>query len=902
METAGMPDPVAGAGPSPNGSRVDPPITILHVDDDEAGRCAISALLRDAGFQAMEAGTGAEALSRAAEKPDLIVLDVTLPDLDGFEVCHRIKTNPITCTIPVLYLSGHFIESRDKVRGFDAGGEGYLTKPVDPDELLANIKALLRIRRAERALHESEARLRLIAANTTEAVFAYDMHRRLIYVNPAVEQLTGYSMEELRQRNYIDWLLPEDSARMRQLWEDVFKGKAFSGEELRILTRQGELKWSLSSWKPLCDEQGRQIGVQGSERDITERKRAEDALRDSEARLRMLLEQLPACLWSTDTELRITSSVGAGLAALGLKPHQLVGTSLYDYLQTDDPNDPAILPHRRAIAGESLSYESEWRGRYFQTHLEPLRDAQGTVTGSVGLAFDITERHRAEQAVRDSQRLLQVVTEGTPAAIYLKDRHGRFVWVNAAAAATVGRRVEEVIGKDVAAFQDPETVRRVNEDDRRIMASGHAETYEQVVTGPNGTQTYLTTKVPHRDEAGNIIGLLGVSRDISDRKRLEEQLRQAQKMEAIGRLAGGVAHDFNNLLTAIMGYSDLILMDCPDPEFPTHGHAEEIKRAAERAASLTRQLLAYSRQQVLSARVLNLNTIVADMEKMLRRLIGKEIELVTRLDPALRRVTADPGQVEQVLLNLVLNARDAMPDGGELTIDTANVELDDAYAWAHVDVRPGAYVRLSVADTGCGMTEEVRRHVFEPFFTTKEIGKGTGLGLATVYGIVKQSGGHVEVVSAPGCGAVFQVFLPHAREPGRAEDNDGTPARLPTGSETILLVEDEEAVRTLARSVLRRHGYQVMDAGLGTEALQLCEQHAGPIHLVVTDVVMPHMNGRELHQQLCRCRPAIKVLYISGYPGDAIGQLGVLEPGCDFLPKPFAPDALVRKVRELLDR
>jgi two-component system, cell cycle sensor histidine kinase and response regulator CckA len=385
-------------------------------------------------------------------------------------------------------------------------------------------------------------------------------------------------------------------------------------------------------------------------------------------------------------------------------------------------------------------------------------------------------------------------------------------------------------------------------------------------------------------------------------RRLEQQFRQAQKMETVGRLAGGMAHDFNNVLTAILGYSELILMDCLDPQNGLARHAEEIRRAAERGAALTRQLLAYSRQQQPAPKVLSLNTIVADMEKMLHRLLCENVDVVLRLDPQLRRVAADPGQLEQVIMNLAINACDAMPQGGRLTIRTSNVELDEAYAWSQADVQPGAYALLAVTDSCQGMTAEVRARLFEPFFTTKDVGKGTGLGLTTVHGIIRQSGGHIEVDSQPGLGSTFKVYLPQVMETARAGPHTAEAGKFPGGTETILVVEDEDVVRNLTRTVLQRYGYVVLEATDGVEALGLCERHAGTIDLLLTDVVMPHMNGRELAQHVTRLRPGIRVLYVSGYTGFIDDARTLLESGAAFLQKPFAPDVLARQVREMLDK
>ncbi len=383
-------------------------------------------------------------------------------------------------------------------------------------------------------------------------------------------------------------------------------------------------------------------------------------------------------------------------------------------------------------------------------------------------------------------------------------------------------------------------------------------------------------------------------------RQSEEQLRQSQKMEAIGRLAGGVAHDFNNLLTAILGYSQLMGARL-DPRDPLRGHASEIEKAAERASGLTRQLLAFSRKQVLAPKVLDLNAVVSAMTGMLRRLIGEDVSFVAKPAPELGCVSADPGQIEQVLMNLVVNARDAMPDGGKLTVETADVVLDEPYARRHDGVTPGRYVMFSVSDTGVGMDAATRSRIFEPFFTTKGSGKGTGLGLSTVYGIVKQSGGTIHVYSEPGRGSTFKVYLPRVEKAAEAlEARQATDS--PRGTETILLVEDEDVVRDLAREILEMHGYTVLEAPHPGEAILICERHGGPIHLMVSDVVMPKLSGPDLHARVAPLRPGMKVLFTSGYTDGALTHDGVLSADMAFISKPFSPDALARKVREVLEQ
>jgi signal transduction histidine kinase/CheY-like chemotaxis protein len=386
-----------------------------------------------------------------------------------------------------------------------------------------------------------------------------------------------------------------------------------------------------------------------------------------------------------------------------------------------------------------------------------------------------------------------------------------------------------------------------------------------------------------------------------ERAALEEQLHQSQRMEAIGQLAGGVAHDFNNLLTVIKGYSQISLMELKEGD-PLKPNMEEIQNAATRAAELTKQLLAFSRRQIMEFKVLDLNTVLRNLNKMLRRLIGEDIELLTFLSGGLGRVKTDSGQIEQVVMNLVVNARDAMRNGGKMTIETANLELDEEYAWKHVAVKPGNYVMLSVSDTGEGMSPEVRDRVFEPFFTTKERGKGTGLGLSTVYGIVKQSGGNIWVYSELGKGTTFKIYLPRVDQPLSEERKPLRKEEIPLGNETILLVEDEEGVRKLAVRVLKKQGYRVPIASQGEEALSVCREYKEPIHLLVTDVVMPKMSGRDVARLLEQIHPETKVLYMSGYTDTAIAHYGVLDEGIEYLQKPFTVDALARKVREVLDK
>jgi len=530
------------------------------------------------------------------------------------------------------------------------------------------------------------------------------------------------------------------------------------------------------------------------------------------------------------------------------------------------------------------------------------------IAGAIANAQLFIERERAEEALRKSEAKFQELFDEAPVGYQEIDSEGRIIRINRTELDMMGYTAEEMLGRYVWEFiTDEESRQKVKGKLAGTIPTGRA--FDRPFQRKDGTTfpAVMEDRVL-RDSKGKIAGIRATVQDITERKRaeeekalLQEQLRQSQKMEAIGKLAGGVAHDFNNLLTVIHGYSDLILSSL-DQDSRLRQDVQEIMNASERASSLTRQLLAFSRKQVLQPKVLDLNTHVSNTDKMLRRMIGEDVELVTLLAKDLGRIKADPGQIEQVILNLAVNAKDAMLNGGKLTIETANVKLDESYARSHIGVTPGHYVMLSVSDTGVGMTPEIKERIFEPFFTTKEKGKGTGLGLSTVYGIVKQSGGNIWVYSEPGVGTTFKIYLPMIEESRDSVQSLAVSTKALQGSETILLVEDEEMVRKLACTVLQKYGYTVLEAPNGEEALRIVQgQNGNPIHLMVTDVVMPGMSGRQLVDRLLSLWPGMKVLYMSGYTDNAIVHHGVLDPGIAYIQKPFAPDALASKVREILD-
>jgi two-component system, cell cycle sensor histidine kinase and response regulator CckA len=638
-------------------------------------------------------------------------------------------------------------------------------------------------------------------------------------------------------------------------------------------------------------------------RELTDSGPAEHALQASEQRFRSLVESIDDVVFRLDRNQRCVDAFGRWLERQGYSPANLIGRTIAEIVGSE-ASGPHELANLRALSGETLTYDWVLRSKrgvhHMQTTLSPLRDATGTITGIVGVGRDVTQR---VEAGRELQRWARIFEHaGWGVAIVSADGH-TIESVNPAFALMHGWTVDELRGTLMANLSVPARRDEFLREDGALRTQGH-QIWETERLRRNGVSfPALVDATAVKDGEGQVICYAVNVQDLTERRRAEEQVRQAQKMEAVGRLAGGVAHDFNNMMMIIMGFSDFLLTTLPQDD-PRWADADEIRKAAERAMQLTRQLLGFGRQQLTARSVLSLNEVVAGMERMLRPLLGEDIRLETQLSVGLGGVEADYGQLEQVVMNLALNARDAMRSGGRLTIETLDVNLPEGYAYRQVgiDIPAGQYVMLTVSDTGHGMSTEVKARLFEPFFTTKPTTQNTGLGLATVYGIVVQSGGYIWVDSEAGKGTAFKICFPRVDPEAESVAPPERSRERQEGSETILLVEDEQAVRTVATRVLRNQGYFVLPACNGEEALSLAEQVSGAIDLVITDVIMPDMAGPAMVREILEKWPGIGIVYMSGYAQNDKIRAEMADRDTSFLQKPFSADSLLLTVREVLDQ
>ena len=954
---------------------------VLLVHNDDVQLRVERQRLERSGFVVTTSSDGRSAFAAARQQlPDVIVADVLMPTVDGFDLCEVTRRDPRLTGVPIVLVTSMPVdeEARELARrsgafdlvsrtaemsnvadaidaAFRAPRLDYELAPAPPIERVEYDPRLIRQLQRQVALRSDIARrvslqaaalsvLSTIADTLaqrgdaegslqdvlTQCVDAAGLSRAAILVRDGgrwrcVAQV-GYhgGVEEglptlFGHAELLDVVLEEGkpvsipSARVpAAVATDLLRGANTSGAMLAPITVRGDGQGVLlfdsvskalggEEWLAFAHTVAFQVGQ------AIALSRTFERLADSEERYRLLFEHTPLASWVFDRVTHLILAVNlVATRAYGYTKEEFLSLTV-DVLRPSE--ELARLRHTLRQPPQPVHSAGTWRHRTKSGEIIDVEVNACSLTwngrpAELVVVNDITARERAERELREMQGRLAHVLTSSNAVLYVTRLRGaafHAVWVSENITRFMGYSVEEAKADGWwTAGIHPDDMAHALESQNELARTGHMVA-EYRFLHRSGKYRWV------RDDArivGDVFGegadVVGVWVDVTERRQLEEQFRQAQKMEAVGRLAGGVAHDFNNLLTAITGYSDLLLLDL-DPGDVRRQDVAEIKRAAIAAADLTRQLLAFSRRQVLAPRVIDLNAVVSGAQKLLGRLIGEDVKVETSLDPALSAVRADPGQVEQVIMNLAVNARDAMPNGGRLTIETANVMIDREFAPERAGSATGAYVMLAMSDTGVGMDEETKARIFEPFFTTKEIGKGTGLGLATVYGVVKQSDGFIWVYSERGQGSTFKIYLPRVDEQVESLEAPKAPTRSLNGTETIMVAEDTAAVRAVVREVLERYGYTVIEAASGREAAQLASRRPGGVDLLLTDVVMPELSGRDLARQLKAVKPNLKVLYMSGYTDHAVLRQGMLEPGAAFMQKPFRPEDLARRVRDVLD-
>jgi two-component system cell cycle sensor histidine kinase/response regulator CckA len=786
--------------------------------------------------------------------------------------------------------------------------------------LTSGVMSEIQRRVSDRAMHDMQ--IRLVAERTLAHAVQQQMpvgvivaevpSGRLVSVNAQMTAIFRTSFRpapDLKSYHELVGFHNDGTSYTALEWplaRTVITRERVGGEEIRILRGDGTDGFIRMSSAPVLDDAGQIVAAVAIVVDLTDQRKAETAVRITDERLKFVARATTDVIWDWDIMTNALVWNDSVETVFGHKQNQIYPEIQWwhDHIHPDD-RERVITGIRGILDQGGTSWSDQYRYRRADDSYANVmdrgyvaRDSGGIAIRMIGAMTDISERSRSEAAIRFQAQLLNAVQQ----AVVATDPEGIVIFWNKFAELLYGWTAEEAVGQTIQELTPSPFLRDHGAEIMERGAAGGSWTGEFLVQGKSGKAfPALLTTSPVLDERGTVLGFVTVSIDLTERRNLEEQFRQSQKMDAVGRLAGGIAHDFNNLLTVIRLNTEII-MEGFDPTDPRSEDVMQIRSAAERASGLTRQLLAFSRKQILQPRVLDMNSVVGNVEPMLRRLIGEDVTISSTCS-ARGYVVADPGQLDQVLVNLVVNARDAMPQGGRITIETRNVELDENYTSEHAPVVAGRYVMLSVGDNGVGMNRDTREHAFDPFFTTKEAGKGTGLGLATVYGIVKQSGGYVWIYSEPALGTTLKLYFPEVSASAAFSTSEPRTASKDTkrGSETILLVEDEEAVRGLTSRILEKQGYRVLAAQHGREAMEIASKESGRIDLVLTDVVMPGMNGRGLVERLTGIRPRIKSLYMSGYTDDDIIRRGFIEPSRSFLQKPFTSDNLLQTVRKVLD-
>jgi len=723
--------------------------------------------------------------------------------------------------------------------------------------------------------------------------------------NDLMQTITGYTMEEINRLGWYQTVYPDPEVQKKaqERMERMRAGDELCAEEWEIVRADGEKRILEISTSLITTEKGA-AHVLALMHDITDRKRKEEELRQAHKEWEEIFQAIGHPTIILDSDHNILKANHQALARAGKSEEEVLGRKCYQIFHAGGHGPPEGCPLEAMLLSgrfEAAEMELDALGGIFLVSCTPVLDTSGRLKKVIHIATDITERKRAEEAMRKSEEQYRLLVNQIPTVVYKGYLDWSLECFDQKIEAITGYSMEEFNSRQIT-WHDmilPEDAEQAKALLKEALKGDGSYIFEHRIHKKTGEVRWVQAR--NRiiyDAAGKVDYISGVLFDITERKELEAQLLQSQKMEAVGQLAGGLAHDFSNMLAVII-WSTQRMINNFDTTNPLYQHLESIKTSADKAILLTRQLLALSRKQVLQPRVINLNNVVKDLEEILHRLIGEDLELVTELEPALGSVKADPGQIEQIILNLIVNARDAMPQGGTLTLETGEVYLHETYCRDHPQLAPGPHVMLAISDNGMGMDHDTLAHIFEPFFTTKAVGKGTGLGLSMVYGIVQQSGGAIEVISEPGAGTTFMIYFPRVDQPAESFP-EASPAEGLQGQETILVVEDDDLLRPEIVNMLKIYGYKALEASHGLEALSICRHHQGPIHLLLTDVVMPQMSGPQLAERVILLRPQIKMLFISGYADDAVVRHGFIPEDSAYLQKPFFPDDLIKKIREVL--
>jgi two-component system, cell cycle sensor histidine kinase and response regulator CckA len=873
-------------------------LRVLMVEDSATDAKLIAQALRKSSrpieLERVEDATAMRA-ALASRSWDIILSDWSLPTFSAMGALDVLKESGLD--LPFIIVSGTVGEEA-AVDAMHAGARDYVLKDR-LGRLIPAIERELREHRERASRRESELRSAAIVRCSLDPIIATDHTGRVIEFNPAAEKCFGYSHTEAVGQSLADLVVPDRfREEFRARLDGAQSGVADKPRELTAKRKDGT-EFPIERTITRLDDRSPPI-IMGFIRDLSERDKAEAALREAKTRFTRLAESGLVGIIIAESTGRIVDANEAFLKMVGYSWADLaIGLSWSSLTPAEwAPVNIVLSEHirERGVAGP-------WEKEYLRKDGSrvPVLVGVATLEGNrnISLSIDLTALRQAEAARARAEDEYRVLFENSPLPKWLYDVDTlRILAVNDAMVRTYGYTRDELLKMTIMDIRPTSTLPKVTEALRTHLAAGDGSVGVWCHRRKDGTSIEMELHTHTFVNAGMTQRLV-VAKDVTQERRLEEQLRQAQKMEAVGRLAGGVAHDFNNLLSVILSYGEMLLTDLPPGE-PIRDDIEQITRAGRRAADLTRQLLSFSRQQVLAPKVLNLNDVLVNVDKMLRRVLGADVDLALLPEKALGQVRVDPGSIEQVMMNLVVNARDAMPTGGKLTIETRNVVLDDTYAASHPGVKAGHHVMVAVSDTGTGMDAATLRRIFEPFFTTKGQGKGTGLGLSTVFGIISQSGGTVWVYSEVGVGTTFKIYLPRVDDAVDSASEE-PPAVASHGTETILLVDDDDQVRLVTQAILRKYGYHVIDARNAGEALLQVESYPGTIHLLLTDVVMPQMSGPELARRLARSRPELKLLCMSGYTDDSIVRHGVIEGHIAFLQKPVTPVTLIRKVRAVLD-